>query len=890
MEKKDCQKKEKNIFIKILLKVLYVILALILVLAIWIGFSVIDKKKSLAMIPQGYHAFFHTDSFYESVNPLLDLQAADILLSSDKMSNIRGIFMNLRENEIRNNKIIKFLLTRKIDAGLYTKDKDAASFVISVDFGLLSSITRLSKFIIPALNIKEISFIQEYGISYYTFTSNDLTIYFKPVKNLLVASNDFEKFKIAIEGNNDLGYTDEQLEVLNKKIDNPIKLVINTSQVINTFFQGSMNLSSITNLLFDETTLSIVSFGITDQELSLNIDLPINQELNSTDNQTVRNLLTILEKNSTSPDIISNLSNVIQYYTVLNVDTLENLIALAAPIMMNDSSENLINKYNGLAKSFLAVTIEDLLFSWTDKEFALLGIENLNDPVIAVKIKDEKKRKEIFDSVLNSFILKENKSLILNGVRIPRIEIPGFLQGILKMIGFSIPKPYYLVYNNYIYFSESAESISTIYSTFSNGSNISHNKNWKAVSEDIQEELSVSLFYDLERSRPFFINSLNEISKIFELYSIGRADLKIINNSIALNLKALSRREGYLRNIPGFPIEIVTSKNPKLYTADVKKPSTIFWLENEQTVKALDLKKTEIYSYELPSKGIIQATQKGGKEYVMALTQTNELFILNNNLEVEPSFTKIKLPEQWCSIPHLDFETSYIPVKSGKIYKIKNKNLSIIDTEIENFDPNISQIFYNGKYGFIYQGFMQDSFIIFNDKIINKDSPIFVDKFGFTAPTISKIDNNLYSLGILFQSGDITIYTFDSEKIIDQKNIQLNGIFYNTQLIYHNDSYYALSSTGELFKISNDGSVLSIQIDNVKTNNYFSLKQIGNKHCLCVGIDGNRIYAFSENLELVSGFPVAGIGEPIFADVTGDNYPDCFAQTIDNKLNAWNLR
>ena len=57
-----------------------------------------------------------------------------------------------------------------------------------------------------------------------------------------------------------------------------------------------------------------------------------------------------------------------------------------------------------------------------------------------------------------------------------------------------------------------------------------------------------------------------------------------------------------------------------------------------------------------------------------------------------------------------------------------------------------------------------------------------------------------------------------------------------------------------------------------------------------VGIDGNLIYGFNENMELLKGFPITGTGKPVFADINGDGSKDCFALTIDNKLNAWNLR
>ena len=56
------------------------------------------------------------------------------------------------------------------------------------------------------------------------------------------------------------------------------------------------------------------------------------------------------------------------------------------------------------------------------------------------------------------------------------------------------------------------------------------------------------------------------------------------------------------------------------------------------------------------------------------------------------------------------------------------------------------------------------------------------------------------------------------------------------------------------------------------------------------GVDGNVLYGFNDNLELLQGFPLAGSGVPVLVDANGDGREDCIALTIDNKLNGWNLR
>ncbi|MBR5866642.1 MAG: hypothetical protein IKZ04_01910, partial [Spirochaetaceae bacterium] len=94
-------------------------------------------------------------------------------------------------------------------------------------------------------------------------------------------------------------------------------------------------------------------------------------------------------------------------------------------------------------------------------------------------------------------------------------------------------------------------------------------------------------------------------------------------------------------------------------------------------------------------------------------------------------------------------------------------------------------------------------------------------------------------------------------------------------------------------RISLDGKTLAVKIPNATAKEASltvekSTNGLGSN--IYVGIDGNLIYGFNENMELLQGFPITGTGKPVFADINGDKSKDCFVLTIDNKLNAWNLR
>ena len=65
--------KKPNPFVKILQIILVVLLSLFAAIGLWIAFSCFNKAKSINLYPKNYDVFVHTDSLYETVNPLLDL-------------------------------------------------------------------------------------------------------------------------------------------------------------------------------------------------------------------------------------------------------------------------------------------------------------------------------------------------------------------------------------------------------------------------------------------------------------------------------------------------------------------------------------------------------------------------------------------------------------------------------------------------------------------------------------------------------------------------------------------------------------------------------------------------------------------------------------------------
>lgn len=851
-------------------KFLIVFLSIIL---LWICFSIFHGKSRVSMIPTGYSAYIQTDSVWKALDPVLDLRAMDILLSSSDFSSLRGPFIDFRKSSLRKNPFLKFCANRKLSAAYYNSEKE---YVCVIQMGWLSSVTRLSKWLLPYLGQDNLELIETEDFYYFAYGDNKSKVYFKPYRNLIIISSSFVKLHKAFEKDYSKDYSKEDLGLIKKKTGSKIKVFVNADRMLDEITDKNSILKKAGNLFLSEK-LSMISFSLTDSDIEIKGELPL---LDNDD----KNLL----KNASVSSIVTKIPNIVQYYTVLNSGTVEELKNLLMPLI-TEKGKSPWEKAEPLCKSFFGLTLEDLLCSWTGKEFAILGIEGLNDPVFAIQISDEKKRQEIFEKVISSIIIKDDTSLILNGVRLPKLMLPGFIQGLLSLLNINLPNPYYMVKDDYIYFSQSPEPLSAIYSSLNENKRITQNPNWTSVSEKQKLETSISLFYDLDRSVPFFLQGKSFVSDVLNLYSVGLFNIRINKNNLGFELHANSQKTVSLREISGFPLEAGKNPDNKLYSEKNKKSSHIFWLDNRKTIKFLDVSSLNIEEFELESEGWIVSDENPKTDTVLyALSKNGTFYALSRDMDSEKTISVFtgKIP----SNPPVYYQ-------DGIVFATIDNTLCFVNTKSDITECNIpSKTTIKGectvydKTVLVYEKGFKGRIFIYEDKLlINQESPLEITGIAFGSPSIIKKNGNTY-ISFVTQAG--LLYIWENNNLINDYPVDLETTFYSN-IVSDGNYFYALNDSGQIFRISTEGRILSVIIPSCTTktgNIYTESPEFNEKKNIYVSLDGNLTYGFNDNLELLSGFPLAGCGKPAFADLNGDRYQDILVLSLDKKLNAWNLK
>ena len=898
---------KKNPIILFLSALLTIFLTILVLLSGLLAFCAFDKRSSLASIPRDYSFYLHSDSAFDTLNPLFDLQAADVILSSQNLSFVRKPFMDFRGSDLRDNSLFQFATSRPVDLAIYGQGRTLGKnlhFVAAVNLGLFSLLSRVGQFMYPKMNlqIENLSYEQNEELTYFVYSippvrndrgrviKEEVKFYFRSLKNLVIVSDSLDYLLKSCLSDNDSSYTTEQKNLFKAKSRGEIRIVANASSLLDAITLGNPMLSSMAKLVHDDS-LSVISFNINDSDVLFNCRLPL-----STDVEIPSPLFKLLSAKPTVPSLLTRFSDITQYYTILNAASLQDLKDALLPFVPDvKNPDEYWENCDEWSKSLLGMDLEELLFSWTSDEFAVLGVENQNDPVFVLQIKDEKKRQNVFNRLTSSILIKDDNSLILGGVRLPRLQLPSFFNWMLGLFGINLPSPYFVVLDGNIYFSESPESLSAIYTNAQSGKSLVKNESYNDVSGDLKNDVLLSLFYNLERSVPFFLRSNETFSKVLQLYTMGRFDVRTEKNNLEMNLHACARRKGSLYSVPGFPISLEGKADAANLQSDSgKNPQNVYWVEGGNTVKALNVASMSISSKTDSDKIYIVASSKdksGGT--LWSLTSYGVVSLLNPKLECVRNFP-LMLGENISCRPCSVGENLVAVSEHGTVYIIKSDG-SMVTVEIPGLSAKSEPVSLdNGKTFAIYsKGFLGKIYLFEDEKCVNLDNPFEIPGIALGSPAIMKSGSKTY-IGFITQAGEMNVWRTDSlsGEQAERFPLRLGGVFM-TNVVASDKYFYALSNDGLLYRISLDASVLTVQIPNSSAKEGYICvrdRERNGRKSVFVCADANVIYGFNENLELLSGFPLAGWGKPVFADVNGDKIGECIALTIDKKLVAWKVR
>ncbi|MCK4797696.1 MAG: hypothetical protein KAT05_09955, partial [Spirochaetes bacterium] len=502
--------------------------------------------------PDDYFGYVKIDSITSAYNNLIDLRAADIILSQEKLRQVYKTLLEFRNSKLSNNKFLTSLLNMNVNIVL----KKDYSPVFLVDLGFKSIILRSSRFITKFVERRENFSLDEFKNKDKKYTiyrlyiySNQQEFYFSIHKNLLffaLQKEDIDNlYDVKMNGNNI--YNDDNYYFIKKQIKKGgiAEIYYNTDEVIKPLLKKMAGVNNIIKKLKLDTN-SAISFNISNDDLFFS-----SFTKSSTQDEKLQNFL---ENNAGKLDIIQYLPDDTNLYTAINIQSFEEFYKLFL-YLQEGGYEKTIEKIDNACQVFFKMSIDEIIFSWIGSEIGAFTSTISSSPVIFLKIKDKKQNKMVFDKLVSSILL-EDSNLNFDGVNLNKISFPDFLQSIIRNFAASFDTPYYTIIEDFIFFSMDPASLVNMVKKYDEELTLNYDNVYRDITSKVEKKATLFLYFNLGTTSHKLLQGKTFIPKLLKLYEKGVLTINLDNSSIRLDLAAAGINIKKTHLFPGYPKKI----------------------------------------------------------------------------------------------------------------------------------------------------------------------------------------------------------------------------------------------------------------------------------------------------------------------------------------------
>ncbi|HQJ05571.1 MAG TPA: hypothetical protein PLI57_04230 [Spirochaetota bacterium] len=894
--------KKKGSFFKFLLKfvVLFFLVILIAVGALYLYFRItkIDEKK---YIPSDFMGYIKIDSMEKVYSNLIDLRALDVILTNKEYYSVYKAILDFRSSNLSKNFLLKSLINMKANVIV---DKET-SFSILVDLGfksVLLKILPLAQSIIGKTDKYSLESVKKNDYTIYRlelYASKQ--VYYFSIKNNLLLFSFFEKNIDKIyesAANNSVIYNNGNYYYASNQIrkDGIAELYIDTDALFDAYKSGSKELRSIFDK-FKLVDISAASLKISNEELFLQTFTQ-----SSTEVELIKKFLDYSPGPASVAKYLPEDTNV---YASINFKSFEEFYKVFLTLQEGKYDET-VEKINLMSKALLQMDINEILFSWIGSEVGLFTSSVSNLPSIFLKIKDKDGLFNVLKKLADTIFFNESSQIEFEGVTLNKIGIPDFIQAVLSLFVKGFDAPYYLIKDDFIFFSMDMASLSNLENRFKNDKTLIFEKVYKNVSSRIEKNGNAFVYFNLGISIPKILQSDDMISKLIRLYEKGALSLNINGDRIKIDFAARGINEIKTRAFPGFPKYVKEGIATDIICMDItgSKLPELIYINKENKIVVADLNNQPIFdspqkiNEEINANPAIFDFNKDGKYEFAYFSTKGKLYYYNSVLELEDNYPL-----------DLTVDNSFPPVLYGNKFLGFDKNekklyLAGIDgiknyIDFEFKSPLLSAPTIFKKFLSIYpKSFSGTVYLTDADFNILKGWPCEGGGIGFGSPQISDVDRDgNIEVVYLSQSGILNVWNKEGERC-GGSPFKLDGVYYTQPVIGDvtgdkKPDICALSKDGVLTILSHNGDVLlskKIKEADGKERKLllFDANSDGKSEIYIYG-DKNTVIALNGAGELLPGFPVAGSGKPCFTDFNFDGIYEMAVGSYDNNIYVYSV-
>jgi hypothetical protein len=885
------KEKKKGWFKKFLLTLVCVLAGIFLV---WTALALAGRISPVSVIPAANIVRISVPNPLRLVEGIIEHESLPEIAGNSALASALPLVNALRENAALQNPLLRFVLRGNLEGALLPGAAGPPSFVAAWDAGFLSPLLRSFPLLSGLVNVPHLYYVQAGKYSRFEYRMEDgAVLYAGRRRNLLLVCNDSRFFEAVISGE------EPRAGAAASPGPSPAEaydaVLLFEPRYLNSLFaeQDPAIAAVMRNLEFPEPVEAGISIAAQKLELRLRTrTASASPALNR-----------FLNQRSRAPGLAERLPAGTQYSTILSAGKLEELYEAAAVFSGPDLGD-LIRQADSSSRLVLGLSLDELLFSWSGAEFAVFGMEGRPNPVYAVQVLDERKRQEVFDRAFKTIVLNENLQLNLDGVRIPRVEVPGFLQTLLRRWDFRVPSPYYTVHEGYLFICESAETLLVAVRAIQKNDVLPKTAAWRNIAGARADTGAFSLYYSLDRSLPFFLRKNTVLSAVLGVYRQGLLRLGFDQGEVRLSLSVVPGSGHGITLFPGYPLGV--GGNPLNRVQGIitgKAGENRLLLSRDNAAIAVNGADNRVYELESAGQGQLWVISAGGLPVKSAadpaawvVSAQGRVTLVNGNMEPAPGFPQLT-GVRLSAPPSAYGGKVFICGEDGKVRAVDADGIVVLWETVFpaalRSPPSFLRITKSGAdYAAVYpKSFFSEIWLLDAEGRTLPGWPAAVSGIAFGSPLLFSHNNQLRA-AFVTQGGELSVFD-ETALSLPPFPLSIDGVFYH-QPVFDGEYLWLISENGTLFQVSLGGEVLYQQIP------HFSVKEEGFITAFDSSGDavpeifitgaGNALHGYSRGFRSLEGFPLPVWGQPLFADLNGDGKPECVGVGMDRRLYRWQFK
>ncbi len=883
-------KKILRVLARILLGVVAVIVLAAAALAVaWL----IRRQDPTSFLPDRYVAYVQVPSIRAVYDQWLNLEAADVVLARPELSSYHRVVADARGLALTSSPALRTLLDVPADIMLLRDGR----LLAAVDLGWRGMLTPLARIAGPLLGIKGFGFLNDAGVPLYRYTTGATTIHAAFAANVAILSLDAEVVKEALERRAartglDMKVSRELLGRMKLRSRTAVRVLADTQSLATGLLAGSaFGARALKAVQIPEK--SMLDVEITDQAIVV--------AARSAIEVTLPELAAALGRKPSPIGVLSQVPASATLFTVCNIAPLADLYKVAAGFQGKDVAD-IYAKADAGARSVVGAGIEELLFSWIGSELGAFMLPGSREPVFFASISDEGAYRKAVDAITRSIVASRDSSLVLDGVRVDRLEIPWYVALILETVGVDAPNPYFISRGGYFFLSLDAANLSAIAVASDRGENLAQTGRYAAATRGMRSDPSLFVWYDTERASgtalPFFLQGTGILADLLRLYASGAASVRLSAGEIQIDLGAERGERGGARPLPGFPVapDGTISSNVLAFRWKGEGGATMAWVRDRTTLVLAD------------AGAAVTAEAKVGEDCVL-LPEVLDDHTVAALWAVSPEGTIYRFGprlEQPAPFPLATGIAGPMPpgLLQGKLalFSKSDSNLVLIgpDGERRTLLANLEAPLFTlpdaraGMIAWYPKSFDAKVHLADAAGVEAPGWPAQAAGISFSAPRIVA-DGESLVVSFLTQAGSLHLWDAAGAPRPGFP-LSLPGVYYATaepMTVEGRTVLVALAQDGGLSMVGLDGTIVrraSVPDLDGRTARLLvaDLDADGGQELLLYG-SGAFIAGYDGGLRALPGFPIKGAGAPQLVDLDRDGRLDIVTAGLDGKIDAYTL-